>query len=92
MPAAVEHAVEIDRVELPAGGDCGHVLVEPRDECDVAGPGLGGHAGVRHTERAVLEDAGSEERGERARVEVVIGLWVWLRVELEGLVCAEAVS
>jgi hypothetical protein len=92
MLTAVEDTVEIDRVELPASGDCRYILIKPCDECDMARPGLGGHTGMRYSECAVLENAGSEEWSKGARGEVVIGLWVWLGVQLEGLVCAEPVS
>ena len=67
MPATIEHAVEVHRVQLPAGGNSRNIFVETGDERNVAGARFGRHTCVGDTKRARLEDFGAQERRQRAR-------------------------
>lgn len=67
VAAAVEDAVEIDRVELPAGGDGGHVLIQAGYESNVAGPRLGGNAGVGDAKSAMFENTRTKKGSEWPR-------------------------
>jgi hypothetical protein len=58
----------------------------------MAGAGFGGNASVGHTKRAVLEDLGSEERGERSRGQVFVGFGVRFWERLEGLVGSKTIA
>jgi hypothetical protein len=49
MPAPVENAVEIDRVQFPAGGDSRDILVQACDEGYMARSGFGRNASVGDT-------------------------------------------
>ena len=61
MPAPVENAVEVDRVQFPAGGNGRHILVQACNQGNMARSGFGGDAGVRDTESAMFENSRSEE-------------------------------
>ena len=102
MSAAIEHAVEVDRVQLPPSSDRGDILVEAGDECDVTRAGFGGDAGVGDTEGAFFEDLRAQEGCEWAGCLCVVGdqlrcVWccrIGVRVgeRLECLVCAKTVA
>lgn len=92
MTAAIEDAVEVDRVELPAGRDGRDILIEAGDQGDVARAGFGRDASVRDAESAFVENFGAQIRGEGPRDEVVIVLGVRLGKGLESLVGSKTVA
>lgn len=57
MPAPVEDAVKVDRVELPSSRYRRYIFVQARDQGDVAGAGFGRDTSVRHAESAMFQDS-----------------------------------
>jgi len=56
MPTAIEDGVKIDRIQLPAGSDCGDIFVQASNERNMTGPRFSGNAGMRNAEGALMED------------------------------------
>jgi len=66
MPTSVEYTVEVHRIQLPPGCDCGHILVQSCNERDMTRPRFGRYAGVGDAEGATLKNLGAKEGRERA--------------------------
>ncbi len=92
MPGAVENTIEVDGIELPSCCYGGDVFVEACDEGDVTGAGFSWYSCMRDAEGAVVEDAGAKVGCQMARLEVGIGLGVWVRELLKGFVCSQSVA
>lgn len=92
MTTAVEDAVKVDRVHLPASCDSRDVLVQAGDQCDMARTRLSRHAGVRHAKGTLVEDFGADKWSEWSRNEVGFGLGVGFGEGLEGLVCTQTIT
>ena len=80
MTASVEDAIKIDRVELPASGHSGNILIEPGNQSNVARTRFGWHSGMRDAECAMFQNARSEERGKWSRAQVVVNAGTRVRL------------
>lgn len=92
MTAAVEHTVEVDRVEFPARRDGRYIFVQSCDQGNMARARLGWHACMRYSKGAVFEDAGAQVGGKMAWLLVGGGGGVRIGEGLEGFVGAEAIA
>lgn len=54
MPTSIEDAVEIYRVELPSSCNRRDVLIQPSNERDMSGTGLGRDASMRYAKGATF--------------------------------------
>lgn len=76
MVRAIEDAVKVDRVELPAGSDGRDIFVQAGNQRNMPWAGFGRDSSMRHAKSAVIEDFGSEERSKRSWLLVCLGLGV----------------
>ncbi len=92
VATAVEDAVKVDGVHLPASCDSRDVLVQACDQCDMARTRFGRHTGVGDAKGTLVEDSGADKRSEGSRDEVGFGLGVRLGEGLESLVGTQTVT
>ena len=83
MSTAIEHRVEIHRVQFPPGRNRRDIFVKTCNERDVPRARFSGHTCMRDPESAIIQDFGAEERCKMAGFEVLVELRVWVREFLE---------